>query len=373
VSKRGRLRILHAAPYLWSGAGNVITRLIDSQLERHRIALVTSPASGDLRNWPDYERRIVKSGIRHDRIDLFHRDGDTFWPAIAALTRTIDAFKPDIIHTHAGTPTAIAALARDASGHPSTPLVSHFYSWGLGRPEWMNRMDFWAFTRAATVVCSAKAYRSILIEGGVAARRLRVIPWGIATAAGTVRNERPSGEPVIGTLGRIERRKGQLDLVQAFSRLRARWPNARLEIVGPVAEESYAAEVQSEIERLKLAGAVLLTGHVADPVAYLTRWSAYVSLSSDEGQGLAVLEAMVSGVPVVALGVAGVEDYLTNGRTGLTARTRSPREVAGHIDRLLSQPALASKLSAAAVAMVRRRYSWERTVEHIDAIYGQLL
>jgi glycosyltransferase involved in cell wall biosynthesis len=346
----------------------VIASLLASQQGSHRVRLVTSPKSGDLRNWPAYQRAIAKQGIPHDRIDLFHRDAATFWPAVGAMQRVIEAFEPDIVHTHAGTPTAVASLALERSSRRSTPLVAHFYSWGLGRPGWMNEMDLWAFSRADSVVCSANAYRDVLRAGGVAARRLRLIPWGLSNGAHSAVTRR-TGPPVIGTLGRIERRKGQLDLVRAFASVRERWPAAQLELVGPVAEDAYEQQIRAAIARLHLDDAVRITGHVRDPHRYLARWSAYVSLSSDEGQGLAVLEAMASGVPVVALTAAGIEDYLVDGRTGLVARTASPREVAGLIDRIVREPVLASRRSRSAFEMVRRRYSWERCTAQIEGVY----
>jgi glycosyltransferase involved in cell wall biosynthesis len=357
---------------LWSGAGSVITRLIESQVEHHDVALITSPAAGDLRNWPAYDRRVAKSGARRRRIDLFHRDSESLWAAVQQMRAAIDELEPDILHTHAGTPTAVAVLARAGSSRASVPLVSHFYSWGVGRPTWMNEMDLWAFGEADRVVCSAIAYRDILKSGGIPARRLRLIPWGLSVPDAVARPRVVTRAPVIGTLGRIERRKGQLDLVHAFARLRRRWPNARLDIVGPVAEESYAASIQAAIRRHRLDDSARLTGHVADPGKYLSRWAAYVSLSSDEGQGLAVLEAMASGVPVVALGVAGIEDYLSHERNGLVARTRSDRDVAKLVDRLLGDHSLATRLAASAQRVVRRRFSWDRTIAEIEAGYCTL-
>jgi glycosyltransferase involved in cell wall biosynthesis len=367
-----RLRVLHAAPYLWSGAGRVITDLLDAQRQRHTVALVTSPRSGELRNWPAYERRVAARRIRHDRIDLFHREAATFWPAVAAMQKAIESFRPDVIHTHAGTPTAVASLARESCG-AEMPIVSHFYSWGLGRPEWMNTMDLSAFATADVAVCSANAYRDILLKGGIAKRRLRMIPWGLpGEAFADASAQRPRSAPVIGTLGRIERRKGQLDLVRAFAQLRRRCPALRLEIVGPVADELYAAEIREAIEAAHLVEWVTLTGHVASPQRYLRRWAAYVSLSSDEGQGLAVLEAMAAGVPVVALAVAGVEDYLTHGQTGLAAHTRRPAHVATLVQQLLDDPRLAQRLSTRARKMVEDQFSWTRTVDQIDGIYRTL-
>ena len=366
-----RLRVLHAAPYLWSGAGRVITDLLESQHQQHTVALITSPRCGELRNWPAYERRIGARRIRHERIDLFHRDAATFWPAVSAMQAAIDSFRPDVIHTHAGTPTAIASLARRSSSRSSAPIVAHFYSWGLGRPEWMNAMDLCAFSRADRVVCSANAYRDILLNGGIATRRLRMIPWGLPREAFDGSPTRQSG-PIIGTLGRIEQRKGQLDLVRAFAQLRRGNPAARLELVGPVADEAYAEEIRQSVAAMQLLDAVTLTGHVANPQRHVGRWSAYVSLSSDEGQGLAVLEAMAAGVPVVGLMVAGIEDYLRHERTGLAARTRRESHVAALVQRLLDDPRLARRLAANARSMVQRRSSWDRTVAQIDQIYRRL-
>ena len=178
--------------------------------------------------------------------------------------------------------------------------------------------------------------------------------------------------PIIGTVGRIERRKGQLDLVNAFANLRKRWPGAMLEIVGPVAEDAYAASIRAAIRRHDLDESVRVTGHVADPQRLIARWSAYVSLSSDEGQGLAVLEAMANGIPVVALGVAGVEDYLAHARTGLVARTKNAREIAGLIDRVLVDRVLARRLAKSARAMVRRRFGWTNTVAGIESAYHRV-
>jgi len=370
---RRRLRVLHAAPYLWSGAGSVITRLIESQVARHDVVLITSPACGELQNWATYDRRVARSGARRRRIDLFHRDSESFWSAIERMREAIDDIGPDIVHTHAGTPTAVTVLARAASSRPETPIVSHFYSWGVGRPAWMNEMDLWAFGQSDHVFCSAQGYYDILRRGGVPARRLQLLPWGLTIPDKPRRStDCKAIAPIVGTLGRIERRKGQLELVNAFARLRRQWPDATLDIVGPVAEESYASRIRDAIARKRLSGVVRLTGHVPDPRRYLTRWSAYVSLSSDEGQGLAVLEAMAHGVPVVALRAAGIDDFVSHRRTGLIARTRDAREVAVHVDRVIRDGALAARLASAARVMVRQRFSWERTVDEVEAGYRAL-
>jgi glycosyltransferase involved in cell wall biosynthesis len=375
VPSRRRLRILHAAPYLWSGAGKVISLLIEAQTARHELAIVTSPHSDGLRNWPRYDRQLTRLAVRREQFDLFHRDAAAFWTSVQRMTAMLDSLRPDVCHTHAGVPTAVVALARAASSRPDMPLVAHFYSWGVDRPAWMNDMDLWAFRQADVAFCSARAYQDVLVEGGVRRSRLRLLPWGLTVPDAPVAspNRGSQAGPVIGTLGRIERRKGQLELVHAFVRLRARWPEARLDIIGPVAEPHYHARILESVRRLGLEGSVRLTGQVRDPAKFLARLSLYVSLSSDEGQGLAVLESMAHGVPVVALRAAGVEDYLEDGVTGLAADSRSPRPVAALMHRALTDARLRSRLRRNAMALVRRRYSWARTVDEIENTYRRLV
>jgi glycosyltransferase involved in cell wall biosynthesis len=136
-----------------------------------------------------------------------------------------------------------------------------------------------------------------------------------------------------------------------------------------VADEAYAATVRAAIDAHRLAEAVPLTGEVADVTRYVRRWDAFVSLSADEGQGLAVLEAMALGVPVVARRVAGIADFLDAGRTGVEVRSASPRAVSGALAALLGSPALQHRLARQARRLVERRYAWSRTVDAFDRLY----
>jgi glycosyltransferase involved in cell wall biosynthesis len=365
------MRVLHLAPFLWSGAGNVITRLVIGQARHHDVTLVTTPEGSGLSNWRMYERRLVGARIPHRRLDLFHRDADAFWTTVGRLRKAIAEIAPDLIHAHAGPAVAAAALAR-AKGRPS--LIAQFYSWGLGRPEWMNVMDGWAFAQADMVVCSAANYADLLVAHGVARRRLRLVPWGLPLDDLKAHAGRRSpAMRIIGTVGRIEPRKGQLQLVEAFASLRKSHADVRLEIVGPVADARYARRVSEAVRRLGVPDQVRITGHVRDPARNVARWAAYVSLSQDEGQGLAVLEAMALGVPVVALRVSGIADYLVDGRNGVVLPNSQPRVVAKRVGDLLDTPERAARLARQARALVERRYAWPRTVEAFDRLYARVV
>jgi glycosyltransferase involved in cell wall biosynthesis len=347
----------------------VLTRLCEAQAAGRRVLLVTGGASGGMRDWPAYRRRLSRAGIAHHAIDFFHRDSAAFWSGVERLAALIRAERPAVIHAHAGVPAAACAIARDLAGR-DTRLIGQMYSWGPNRPEWMNVQDMWGFARTDRVVCSARAYWNLLIRYGVPARRLVYLPWGLPIDELPFRGVRqPATLATIGFVGRIEPRKNQAALVETLARLRRRIPDARLDLVGPIADPAYAAEVRAAIDRHDLAAAVTLHERVPRVLPFLQRWRAFVSVSADEGQGLAVLEAMAVGTPVVAWRVAGIEDFLSDGKTGLALSSASPRLAAAAVlDVLINDAATRSRVRGAR-RLVERRYDWRQTLLAFDRLY----
>jgi glycosyltransferase involved in cell wall biosynthesis len=361
--------VLHVIPFLWSGAGNVVTRLCESQRRHGPIAIVTTGGRGEHPDWPSYRTRLRKAGVTHHQIDFYHRDSETFWSSLSMLTKLVTELRPAVIHAHAGVPAVASAMALAAS-EQRTRLIGQMYSWAPNRPEWMNQQDALGFSQCDHVVVSAHAYAEQLRGYGVPARKLRYLPWGLALETlpfhgvpGLAR------APTLGFVGRIEPRKGQLTLVQAFSRVAKSHPGANLWLVGPVADEAYAQEIRAELAQRRLGDAVTVTGEVRDVRTYMRAWDLFVSLSSDEGQGLAVLEAMAMGIPVAARLVAGISDFLIDGRNGFAIAGASPTAAADAMLRALAAPRTLPAVARRARAMVERRYSWEKMMAAFERLY----
>jgi len=365
-----RRRVLHVVPFLWSGAGQVITSLCESQSDQYSLAIVTSDRTRDQRDWPEYRARLKRGGILHTRINFFHRDAETFWIGVEQLRDVIKQWRPDVVHTHAGVPSCAAAVVRQ-SGIDFT-LVNHVYSWGMNRPAWMTEMDLSGHRQADAVICSADAYERQLLDGGVRRGRLVKVTWGLAPASleGSARSTMGRARSSrIGLIGRIEPRKGQLDLVRGFALAQRHVPNATLDLVGPVADAGYADRIREEIARRGLERSVTLRGRVRSVPAIVSTWDLCVSLSSDEGQGLAILEAMALGVPVAARPVAGVEDYFRSGVNGVAVPSSRARDVADAVVAALSDRSRLARMARRARLQVRRRFSWEHTVHSIERVY----
>ena len=363
------MRILHIIPFLWSGAGKVLTDLCVSQKDHHEVMIVTSGSSKGMSDWPDYRRRLSQNGIAHRRVDFFDRDSAVFWKSVGQLSDLVSDYDPDVVHCHSGVPACAAAVVRD-SGVADFRLISQLHSWGVGRPEWMNTMDLAGFRRADLVIANAAAYRRKLMAAGIPGSQIVAIPWGVAPEALNpfLPVHRNTGR--IGFVGRLEPRKGQLELVQAFGLLRRERPNLRLELVGPAADMSYAQEIEQFVESEHMSDCVWLGGQVNDVYSHERNWDLFVSLSRDEGQGMAILEAMALGVPVLAKSCPGVQDYLQDGENAIALKSDTAKDVAESVAWALDHPDQTRKLSVQARKMVENAYPWNRTVQEMETVYG---
>ena len=361
-------RVLHVIPFLWSGAGRVVTRLCEEQARGADVHIATSGPSGKERDWPAYRRRLAKAGVTWHRINTFDRRPESLWPAIVRATALIRELQPDVIHAHAGVPTLVSSLAVKGAGSDA-PVIGQMYSWGPNRPEWMDTMDLLGFSRADRVVVSARKYEQLLIDGGVRRSRLSYIPWGVDLPPAS-RVSRASTTLRLGFVGRLEPRKDQLTLVETVADLVKRGVDAHLTLVGPDGDLVYGTAVRRAIATLGMRDRVQVTGPVRSVWPHLQTMDAFVSLSKDEGQGLAVLEAMGAGVPVLARPAAGLEDFLVDGKNGVWLKGSRANGLGRSLAAAVSDRARLKRLTTCAKRMVKQRYTWEATLRTLETVYG---
>lgn len=186
------------------------------------------------------------------------------------------------------------------------------------------------------------------------------------------------GRLLILTVGGIEPRKGSDTLVRAIALLRDGGLDPILAVVGGHSFQDYRAyreQVFALLPELSLEPGrdIALLGTVAD--AELPSWYAAADVfafpSTKEGWGLAVLEAMSAGLPVVASDLPVFREYLTPGRDALLVPVDSPAALARALASVLGDPQLAERLRAAARA-VAARFTWEATAAEHKRIYAAL-
>ncbi len=179
---------------------------------------------------------------------------------------------------------------------------------------------------------------------------------------------------VIGTVGRMQAVKDQLTLVRAFIRLLNIVPGARqvlrLAIVGDGPLREPALALLRQAEALDLAW---LPGEREDVAALMRGFDLFVLPSLAEGISNTILEAMASGLPVVATDVGGNPELVESGRTGRLVPPADPESMADAIRAYLDDREMCAKHGRSARATVERRFSMEAMVAGYMDVYDRML
>ncbi|NCQ16554.1 glycosyltransferase family 4 protein, partial [Candidatus Falkowbacteria bacterium] len=129
-----------------------------------------------------------------------------------------------------------------------------------------------------------------------------------------------------------------------------------------------------QITNYKLEGRVIMLGEIKNELIpeYLSIADVFVRPSLSEGQGIAFLEAMAAGVPIIATPVGGIVDFLRDGETGLFCRVSDPASIAAKIKILFANKEMAEALRNNAGELVRKNYGWDSIAVKMEKIFNQL-
>jgi glycosyltransferase involved in cell wall biosynthesis len=222
-----------------------------------------------------------------------------------------------------------------------------------GRSLLMNpfRWLYAALSRLATVVTVSEAAADSLAAAGVVRSRIRIVPPG-AAPIGTPPG--PAAAPVVGAISRLSKEKNVALLLRAFALVAREIPEAELRVYGDGPER---AALEALAASLGIAAKVAFLGHVPDAGARCGEFAVFAVPSSRESFGLAVLEAMACGVPVVATAVGGLPELILDGETGKLVAPEDERAMAGALLELLRDREAALRMGAAGRARAATRFS----------------
>jgi len=178
-------------------------------------------------------------------------------------------------------------------------------------------------------------------------------------------------EIVVASIGHLREVKGYFYLVKAINNLRRRFPNIRLFIAGRDSEEP---EIVLKRDLLEVANDDFITflGEYFDIPVLFGVSQIYVCSSLREGFSLATIEAMASGVPVIATDCGGPSDIIKHGYNGLLVPVADPRAMSDAIAMILQDNGLAERLKHAAQIDVKDRYSLKDFVLRHEQLYFDL-
>ncbi|HEX4565515.1 MAG TPA: glycosyltransferase family 4 protein [Vicinamibacterales bacterium] len=346
----------------------VITTLTDAALPREetidgaRIERIGSPGPrASARKWTIIPRMAS---------ELSRRSGD--YDVICVIDYRGVGLPAIFVGHRVGRRVAIQAQTEGVLSGSHLSALGRLVSWPARR----------AYTRADAVACISKGIQAEAIAAGVPAERVHYLPNTVDTDRfhPTERGERdrrraelgwPVDRPLGIFVGRLSREKGIVDLLRAWQRVPA---HATLAVVGPDMpghpwdESVRAREVAASPS---LAGRVIFHGATTDPAPLYRAADFAVVPSHWESFGLSAAEAMSSGLAVVASAVGGLTDYIVDGANGLLVPAQNPPALADAIVKLVNDPALRSRLAAAARDTVAR-FDERLVLERFGALLDQL-
>lgn len=169
-------------------------------------------------------------------------------------------------------------------------------------------------------------------------------------------------------VGRLEEIKGHHDLVAAFAGVRAR-ARGVLIIVG---EGPRRTEIERQVEELGLVSSVRVLGQRNDVPALLGVADCFVLPSYSEGLSCSIIEAMASGLPVVATDVGGNRELVVEGVNGFLVPPHDPGRLANRMMSLALDAQARHRCAEASRTAAMRRYSLESMIDKYVALYDQV-
>ena len=201
---------------------------------------------------------------------------------------------------------------------------------------------------------------------------MTVIPQGIQEEYYQISCASDSQE--ILSVGAIAQRKGHLLLVQSFERLCGKMPEAHLTICGSMAESDYYMRIKAYLSSSPFKDRIsIFTDVPKEDLFSLYRKAHLFALhSQEESQGIALAEAMATGLPVVSTKVGGIPFVIADGMTGLLSDYGDTISFSSSLEHLLTSQDDWWEMSRKC-RKTARQYSWKTISESVSVVYNSLL
>ncbi|MCC6650857.1 MAG: glycosyltransferase [Candidatus Eisenbacteria bacterium] len=350
----------------WRGGQGQVLLLMRALARRGHEQVLLAPQG------PLLERALA-AGLDARRWDS---RGEVDLPAMAAVTRELRPFAPDVAHLHSAHAHALGTLSARSAGARAV-VVS-------------RRVDFRVRTNPVSSLkyalpvdryfCISRGVMQAMLDSGIPAGKLALVPSGIdfdavraegAIDAGDLRARLslPADAEVVGTVASLAPHKNHALLLEAAPRVCAERPRAHFVWLG---EGECRPALERRRAELGMDSRVHLAGFDPHARALMRQFDLFVLSSHLEGLCTSLLDAQALGVPLVATAVGGIPEVITDGVTGALVDRLEPGLLAETILAALAAPERRAAWTEAARVSVRG-FGIEHTADRTLAEYARLL
>jgi glycosyltransferase involved in cell wall biosynthesis len=291
---------------------------------------------------------------------------------INGLVRHIHSNAYDIVNTHSGKDSWVGGIAAKLARVPVLVRTRH-----LNIPLRRNIINFIHYLPDMYVSCGENMRTTLITDCGFSPDKVVNISTGVGDKFFNVKRNPglkkkyglDENALVITKVGIFRRVKAHQVTLKCVKKVVAAFPNARFILAGDGPDID---EMKELAERLGVSGYVVFSGFV--DVAEVYSFSDVAVLSSlSEGIPQSILQAMASGVPVVATRVGGVPEIVSHMETGILVESLDHEALADGIIKVLKTPAMASSFTKKAKAFVFNDHSLTKMLDKTEHLYHSLL
>jgi len=356
-------------PPKWLGGTEIATWNIAKYLagRGHEVHVITTWDTG-------LQRESLEDGFHVHR--LRYLKARFLGPLLFSLKAllALRKIKPDIVHAQSMLPGLCALIAKKVLSKPYllSELAMVYFPSLL-----QNQILRLALRNADAVIALTEDMKNEIRK--ICRRDIYVLPNGIDLERfeGLLKDEMraklqvKTDERLVIFVGRFRPEKGVEYLIKAMEIISQKDRSIRLVLVGEGPEEK---NLKSLTEQLKLKGCVEFVGQIPNERVpeYMVASDVFVLPSLSEGFPIVILEAMASGLPIVATKVTGLPEIVKDGENGLLVEPRNPQQIAEKVLLLFEDNELREKISRNNKKEAKK-YSWETIVQSLEDIYRSYL
>lgn len=281
--------------------------------------------------------------------------------------------RPDVLHIHSTKAGFVGRLAViPKRRRPRVILTVHSFVFDE-RVKWLRRMIVGLIERVLLtftdrIVVVSNALKEELVT------QMRLDPAKIEVIYnGVVFRDIPRSEHAgirVGTVARLAPQKGVEHFIRAAALVKKKYRSAKFIIVG---DGPFRYWLETMAQQYGVRDRTEFTGFRSDALSITAGFDVFVMTSMRETFGMALVEAMSLGVPVVASNVGGIPEIVDGSTTGLLAEPGDAEDIAKKICALLKDKYLAAQIGRAGFESVRAKFTAERMLADVQRTYGEMV
>ena len=291
--------------------------------------------------------------------------------SIREIRANIRHIKPDIVHIHGTRAGSVGRLATIGLGYPVI-YTEHLWTKNYRLPSRLAQgfqiAGLWFLDMFTTLnIAVSQAVKDFMVASQISRPEKIVIVYNatdLPKKKADIFSQKANFR--LGTVGTLNFQKGIQYLIQAMPHILKEFPETTLEIVG---EGDYRRTLERLTKKLRLQKSISFAGFIKDVEEKMKDYDLYIQPSLSESFGLAIIQAMSLGIPVVATNTGGIPEVVTTGKSGILVEPAKPLALAQAIIGLFRDPKRAKDMGQLAREEVKIKFNLDDMIKETEQIY----